>query len=55
VIERKLAERGEPVSEKEKSSTWKIAVFFYTLAIPFAFTSLLLFFLYLEKDLLDMI
>jgi len=43
VVERKLAERGEPVEDKHKSSTWKFGIFFYMMAIPFACTEVVIY------------
>lgn len=50
VIERKLAENGEPVPENEKSSTWKTGLLFYTLAWPFVVVSNLTFFIFFHED-----
>ena len=44
VIERKLRERGQPVSDKEKSSLWKVGLLFYTIAWPFTTASTITFF-----------
>ena len=51
VVEKKLAERGDPVAEKEKSTSWKIGVFFYSLTISFVFTANLLYFALINMDL----
>ena len=52
VIERKLEERNESVSENEKSQTWKTGVFWFSVAFPMVLTSNLLFFTILRDDLI---
>ena len=51
VVERKLAERGDPVSEKEQSKSWKIGIFFYSLSLSFVFTANVLYFGLVMTDL----
>lgn len=55
VVERKMEEKGDPVDSKDKSTTWKHGVFFYTLALPFVFTANILFYVFLRNDLKDQI
>ena len=50
VIERKLAERGQTVEEKEKSSTWKTGVMLYSLAWPFTVASNVTYFTMFLED-----
>lgn len=50
VIERKLRERGDEVPEKERSRTWKMAVFFYTLAWPLTIVSNVIFFAFVKEE-----
>eukprot|EP00347_Sterkiella_histriomuscorum_P010834 403374747 len=50
VIERKLAEKNQPVEEKEKSTTWKTGILLYTLAWPFTIASNVTFFLFFRED-----
>lgn len=50
VIERKLRERGEPVAEKDRSSLWKLALLFYTIAWPFTLASTISFFVWFSQD-----
>jgi hypothetical protein len=51
VIERKLAERGDPVSEKKQSETWKFGVILYSMALPWIFTANLLYFVFYKDDM----
>jgi len=55
MIEKKLEERGEPLTEKEKSSTWKIGVILYAVAFPFVVTTNLLFFVLYKDDLIEQV
>lgn len=50
VIERELARRGQPVEEKEKSTTWKTGVILYTLAWPFTIASNVTYFTMFLED-----
>lgn len=52
MVERKLAERNDPVPEKEKSSTWKSGVFWYSISLPFVCTANILFFFWVREDLI---
>lgn len=51
VIEKKLAARGDPVEEQEKSETWKVAILMYGIAMPFVFTANVLYFVLVKDDL----
>jgi hypothetical protein len=54
VIERKLKDRGEPVDEKERSTSWKTGVFFFGVMQPFVITANILFFILpLSKDIIQ--
>jgi hypothetical protein len=50
VVERELKKRGDEVPEKEKSTNWKLAVFFYTIAWPLTIVSNFLFFTFVSMD-----
>jgi hypothetical protein len=51
VVEKKLKDRGDPVEEKEKSTSWKIGVFFYSIALTYVSTANVLFFALVKDDL----
>ena len=53
VIERKLAERGDPVREKERSELWKFGVVLYAMAMPWVFTVNVMFFAFYRQDIID--
>lgn len=43
VVERKLEKKGIELLDEEKSYIWRFALFIYEIALPFSFTSLVLF------------
>lgn len=50
VVERKLAERKDPVDEKDRSTSWKLGIFFYSVAITLVYTANVYFFALVKDD-----
>ena len=50
VVERKLAERKDSVDEKDRSTSWKIGIFFYSVALTLVYSANVYFFALVKDD-----